>query len=123
MRLAQEYGLEVTAFSPLGAASYLELDMAEQSEAVLSEPVLEEIGTAHGKSPAQVALRWALQRGCSVVTKSTREERLAENLQVFDFELSDAQMQAVSALNRNRRFNDPGHFCEAAFGHFCPIYD
>jgi D-xylose reductase len=58
-----------------------------------------------------------------VIPKTTRVERLRENLAVFDFELSDEEMQAISGLNRDRRFNDPGVFCEAAFGTFCPIYE
>lgn len=123
IRLAQSYGIEVTAFSPLGAASYLELDMAEASESVLDQSAIAEIAQKYGKSSAQVVLRWNVQRGCSLVTKSTRRERLSENLNVFDFALSDADMATISALNKNRRFNDPGVFCESAFGHFCPIYD
>ena len=122
IRLAQQYGLEVTAFSPLGAASYFELDMAEQQEAVLEQPVVKTIAEAVGKTPAQVVLRWNVQRGCRVITKSTRAERLQQNLEL-DFALSDEQMQAIYQLNRNRRFNDPGHFCEAAFNSFHPIYD
>ncbi|MEM7611344.1 MAG: aldo/keto reductase, partial [Pseudomonadota bacterium] len=50
-------------------------------------------------------------------------ERLAENIALFDFELTDEEMHAISALNQNRRFNDPGVFCEQAFGTFFPIYD
>jgi D-xylose reductase len=50
-------------------------------------------------------------------------ERLRENRRLFDFELNETEMTAISALNRNRRFNDPGHFCEEAFGTFFPIYD
>lgn len=123
IRVAQGYGMQVTAFSPLGAASYLELDMAEPVESVISLPEIQAIATKHGKSPAQVVLRWNLQRGCNVVTKSSRPERLKENIAVEDFQLSEQEMATISGLNRNRRFNDPGHFCEAAFNTFYPIYD
>ncbi|MEM8942550.1 MAG: aldo/keto reductase [Pseudomonadota bacterium] len=123
IRLAQSYGIEVTAFSPLGAASYMELAMASSDESVLLEPALIETAQRHGKTPAQVALRWGLQRGCSVVTKSSKTERLKENLQLFDFELSNDEMAEIAALNRNRRFNDPGVFCASAFNTQCPIYD
>ena len=68
-------------------------------------------------------LRWGLQRGTAVIPKTSQLERLRENIDVFDFSLSDAEMNAISALNRNRRFNDPGLFCEEAFGSFYPIYD
>jgi len=75
------------------------------------------------RSSAQVLLRWGLQRGTAVIPKTSQLERLRENIDVFDFSLSDAEMNAISALNRNRRFNDPGLFCEEAFGSFYPIYD
>ena len=123
IRLAQSYGIAVTAFSPLGAMSYLELDMADALESALVQPVVTKIADQHGKSAAQVVLRWGIQRGCNVITKSTKLERLKENRAIFDFELSASQMAEISALNQNRRFNDPGDFCEAAFNTFYPIYD
>ena len=68
-------------------------------------------------------LRWGVQRGTSVIPKSTRSERLRENINIFGFELSPEEMQKITALNRNRRFNDPGVFCEKAFNTFYPIYE
>ena len=123
LRLATDYGLAVTAFSPLGALSYLELDMADAAESVLAQAVITAAAEKHNKTPAQVALRWGVQRGCSVIAKSTKNERLEENLNILDFSLSEQEMTEISALNKNRRFNDPGNFCEAAFNKFYPIYD
>ncbi|TBR37780.1 aldo/keto reductase [Marinomonas agarivorans] len=123
IRLAKQYDLQVTAFSPLGALSYLELDMAGQQESTLEQPVVKAAAARLGKTPAQVVLRWGIQRGCSIIPKTSKPERMKENLSLFDFELTQAEMEAISALNQNRRFNDPGHFCEAAFGTFYPIYD
>lgn len=123
IRLAHHYGMTVTAFSPLGALSYFELDMAAGEETVLTQPAVTALADKYGKSPAQVVLRWGIQRGCYVITKTTKPERLKENLDVEDFELSDEEMASISALNRNRRFNDPGDFCEGAFNTFYPIYD
>lgn len=60
VRLAGDYGLHVTAFSPLGALSYVELDMAGAGDSVLTEPVVTAAAQAHGKTPAQVVLRWAI---------------------------------------------------------------
>jgi D-xylose reductase len=54
---------------------------------------------------------------------TSKPERLAENLAIGNFELTDNEMSAISALNKNWRFNDPGVFAEAAFNTFCPIYD
>jgi D-xylose reductase len=123
LRFCREAGIAVTAFSPLGAASYYSLGMAGEGESALDEPVVRQAAKRHDKSPAQVLLRWAVQRGTAVIPKTTRPERLRENLDIFNFELSDDEMNAITALNRNRRFNDPGVFCEKAFNTFFPIYE
>jgi len=68
-------------------------------------------------------LRWAVQRGTAVIPKSVKPERMAENINIQGFILDDEQMKAISSLNKNRRFNDPGHFCQAAFSTFFPIYE
>ncbi|MDG1065025.1 MAG: aldo/keto reductase [Luminiphilus sp.] len=123
IRLAHQYDMAVTAFSPLGSLSYLELGMAEAQESLLDEPSICAAAERLQRSPAQVLLRWGLQRGTAVIPKSSQLERLRENIDVFNFSLSDAEMTAISALNRGRRFNDPGLFCEEAFNGFYPIYD
>ena len=61
------------------------------------------IAQAHDKSPAQVMLRWGIQHGRSVIPKSTKPARIAENLDVFDFELSADEMTAIDALETGRR--------------------
>lgn len=123
IRLARDYGMEVTAFSPLGALSYVELDMAGRGDSVLEEPAVKAAAEAHGKTPAQVVLRWGIQRGTAIIPKTSRPERMRENLAITDFELSADEMAAISALDQSRRFNDPGVFTEAAFNTFHPIYD
>ncbi|MEL7312170.1 MAG: aldo/keto reductase [Pseudomonadota bacterium] len=123
LRLAGDYEIPVTAFSPLGALSYVSLGMADREETVLETQPVISAAQRLGKTPAQVVLRWGVQRGTAVIPKTSRRERLVENLAVDDFELSEEEMSAISALNQNRRFNDPGVFCEAAFNRFHPIYD
>ncbi|NND83354.1 MAG: aldo/keto reductase [Gammaproteobacteria bacterium] len=123
LRLCRENDIAVTAFSPLGALSYVELGMAEQADSVLQQPAVLAAAERCDKSPAQVVLRWGVQRGTAVIPKTSKPERMVENLDLDDFELNDAEMAAISALNCNRRFNDPGVFCEAAFNTFYPIYD
>lgn len=123
IRFCGQEDIAVTAFSPLGAESYYSLNMAEENESVLRQPVIREIAAAVGRTPGQVVLRWGVQRGTSIVPKTARVERLEENLAIFDFELTKEQMEKISALNLNRRFNDPGQFCEAAFNTFFPIYE
>ena len=123
VRFCQSEGIAVTAFSPLGAPSYLPLGMARPEESVLVDPVVAGIAAALGRTPAQVVLRWGVQRGCAVIPKAQDFNHLRDNAQVFDFSLSAGQMQAIDALDRHRRFNDPGHFCEKAFNTFFPIFD
>ena len=123
IRLAKSHDISVTTFSPLGALSYFELQMADQMESVLTQNVVKAAAQRCGKTPAQVVLRWGVQRGCTIIPKSSKVERLKENIAIFNFSLTEQEMADISALNINRRFNDPGHFCEAAFNTFYPIYD
>jgi D-xylose reductase len=123
LRYCREERIAVTAFSPFGADSYLPLGMARPGESVLADPVVAAIAAAHGRSPAQVCLRWAVQRGTAAIPKTQRLERLKENLAVFDFALTDDEMRRLDALDRHRRFNDPAEFGEKAFNTFYPIFD
>ena len=72
---------------------------AEGKNNLFTNPVLSDIGKAHGKSVAQVVLRWLIQRDVVTIPKSVRAERMAENFDVFDFELTDAQMASVATLD------------------------
>jgi 2,5-diketo-D-gluconate reductase A len=72
---------------------------AEGRNSLFSDPKLSEIGVAHGKSVAQVVLRWLIQRGVVVVQKSVRPERMRENLDVFGFELTDDEMSRIAAMD------------------------
>ncbi|MFT7527740.1 MAG: D-xylose reductase [Arenicella sp.] len=123
IRLCQLNHIPVTAFSPLGALSYLELEMANQNESVLQQSVVKAAAQRLNKTPAQVVLRWGIQRGTAIIPKTSKPERLLENLNILDFSLSESEMNDLNKLNANRRFNDPGIFCEKAFNTFFPIYD
>eukprot|EP00930_Biecheleria_cincta_P029752 TRINITY_DN20664_c0_g1_i1.p1 TRINITY_DN20664_c0_g1~~TRINITY_DN20664_c0_g1_i1.p1 ORF type:complete len:289 (-),score=52.53 TRINITY_DN20664_c0_g1_i1:102-968(-) len=129
VKFCQSQGVGVTAFSPLGAKSYFSLGMATEADDCFNDPVLQEIAKQHGKSVGQVCLRFQVQRGVSVVPKSQSVERICENLDVSSFELTADEMQRIAALDRGRRFNDPGNFARgwgapgsavAEIG--CPIY-
>lgn len=123
LRYCEQQQIAVTGFSPLGALSYVPIGMAEKNDSVLEEEVVTEIAERHDKTAAQVVLRWGVQRGTSIVAKTSNKERLKENLDLFDFQLTDDEMQAITSLDKHRRFNDPGDFGPAAFNTFCPIYD
>ncbi len=86
---AANQGVRIEAWGPLGQGKY----------DLFGLPAVKDAASAHGKSPAQVVLRWHLQKGYIVFPKSVRRERLEENRNVFDFELSDAEMGAIDALD------------------------
>ena len=123
LRFCAEKDIKITAYSSLGAGSYVPVGQAEVHENALEEQCIKDIASKHGKSPAQVALRWALQRNTAIIPKSNNVERIKENMAVFDFNLSDDEMKTISALDKHRRFNDPTYFTQKFYGGFYPIYE
>tara|TARA_R110002096_G_scaffold4501_17_gene21153 strand:- start:475 stop:1473 length:999 start_codon:yes stop_codon:yes gene_type:complete len=123
MRYCEAEKIRITAFSPFGASSYVPLNMAKAEESLFDDPVMQAIADRHGRTIGQVALRWGIQRETVVIPKTQTETHLRENFSIFDFELSEDDMQQIEGLNQHRRFNDPGEFCEAAFNTFFPIFD
>jgi len=97
--------------------------MAKAEESLLNNQEINDIAKAHNKSAAQVILRWAVQRGTAIIPKSVKPERLAENINLFDFNLSEKEMATIDANDQNKHYNNPAEFCEAAFGLFYPIFD
>jgi len=94
------HGILTQAWSPIGGITFYR-DGTHGS--TLDDPVIGDIARAHGKTPAQVMLRWGLQHGRSVIPKSTKPSRIAENIHVFDFELSAEEMAAIDGLDTGRR--------------------
>jgi len=123
IRFAREEGMRVSVFSPMGATSYISLDMATKSDVLFDNPIIKSIAEKHNKSSAQIMLRWAVQRNTIPISKSSSATRMKENRNLLDFYLHKEDMDAISSLNKNCRYNDPGVFCEQAFGTFCPIYE
>lgn len=123
LRYCREHRIQTMAFSNFGAASYIELNMATAAQTCFDTPIVQALAAKYNKTPGQIILRWGVQRGTTVIPKTIKKERLIENISLFDFALTQEEMKEISALNQNKRFNDPGHFCELAFNTFCPIYD
>ncbi len=73
---------------------------------LFSDKVIADIAQNHGKSLAQVIIRWHIQAGYIVIPGSKNPEHIRENIDVFDFELTDEEMQAVAAMNKNKRFEN-----------------
>jgi diketogulonate reductase-like aldo/keto reductase len=95
-----EHGILTQAWSPIGGITFYR-DGSHGS--TLADPVIGDIATTHGKTPAQVMLRWGLQHGRSVIPKSTKPNRIAENINVFDFKLSAEEIAAIDGLDTGRR--------------------
>ena len=90
---SREHGIEIEAWGPLGQGKYPLFELPEVADAA----------AAHGKTPAQVVIRWHLQTGNIVFPKSNRRERMQENFDVFDFELTADEVAAISSLEREGR--------------------
>ncbi|KAK7518791.1 NADP-dependent oxidoreductase domain-containing protein [Phyllosticta citriasiana] len=114
IKLAQENGVVVTAYSSFGPQSFLELKSkrAEDAPLLFDHSTVKKVAEAHKVTPAQALLRWAIQRGIAVIPKSNNPDRLKQNLQVVDFDLSQAEIDAISSLDKGLRFNDPGYYLE-----------
>ncbi|MCJ1361775.1 NAD(P)H-dependent D-xylose reductase (XR) [Acarospora aff. strigata] len=106
---AKREGIAVTAYSSFGPQSFIELDMqrAKDTPLLFDNPTVKKIAEQHGKTPAQVLLRWATQRGVAVIPKSNNQNRLAQNLDVTSFDLSQGELEEISGLDKGLRFNDP----------------
>lgn len=94
-------GIQVEAWSPLGTGT------------VLKDPTLAKIAESHHKTPAQIVLRWLMQRGIVAIPRSSNPEHIKENIEIFDFKLSPEEMEIINGLNKNTRVNpknDPDNF-------------
>lgn len=98
--LHARHGILTQAWAPIGGITFYRPGF---SKSTLADPVILEIARAHGKSAAQVMLRWGVQQGRSVIPKSVTPSRIAENFGVFDFELTAEQLAAIDALDTNER--------------------
>ncbi len=113
-----EHGILTQAWSPIGGITFYR-DGSHGS--TLDDPVIGDIARAHGKTPAQVMLRWGPQHGRSVIPKSTKPNRIAENINVFDFELSADEMTAIDGLDTGRHGGpEPDAITLDAFGREIP---
>ena len=98
--LDAEHHILTQAWSPIGGITFYR---EGQHTSTLRDPVIGGIAQAHDKTPAQVMLRWHLQQGRSVIPKSTKPQRIAENLDVFDFDLTTEELAAIDALDTGQR--------------------
>lgn len=109
IKYVQSEGIAITAYSTFGPQSFVEMDHPKVKDAplVLDHPVVKKIAEDVKATPGQVVLRWATQRNIAVIPKSLSPVRLAQNLEHTSVQLSQEQIDAISALNIDLRFNDP----------------
>ena len=113
-----EHGILTQAWSPIGGITFYR---DGQHSSTLQDPVIGGIAQAHDKTPAQVMLRWHLQQGRSVIPKSTKPERIAENIDVFDFDLTGEELAGIDALDTGQRGGpEPEAITMASFGRPIP---
>ncbi len=105
VQFCYENNIAVTAYSPLGRAG---VDLPGPK--LIDDPIVKKLAAAHHKTPAQILLNWALGRGTIAIPKSVTPARIAENIDVFDFELSTEDMAQLNALNQNHRYVNPSHW-------------
>lgn len=121
---AQKNGIAVTAYSSFGPLSFVELDLqsAKDTPLLFDHATVKTIAEKYSKTPAQVLLRWATQRGVSVIPKSNNQNRLAQNLDVTSFDLEESEIKAISALDKGLRFNNPVNVSFFLFPIFPVLY-
>lgn len=112
LKLAAQNDIKVTGYSSFGPLGFIECDMkvAETTQPLFEHAVIKGIAEKHGKTKAQVLLRWATQRGISVIPKSNSPKRLAENLDVTGFDLEQEEIDQISGLDRGLKFNVPTNY-------------
>ena len=109
-----EHGILTQAWSPIGGITFYR---DGQHTSTLQDPVIGEIAQAHGRTSAQIMLRWHLQQGRSAIPKSTKPQRIAENFHVFDFQLTGRQLAAIDDLDTGTRGGpEPADITLATFG-------
>lgn len=117
-QLGARNGILTQAWSPIGGITFYR---DSNHGSTLQDPVIGDIATTHAKSPAQVMLRWHLQQGRSVIPKSTKAHRIAENFDVFDFDLTDTELAAIDALDTGQRGGpEPADITLETFGRAIP---
>jgi diketogulonate reductase-like aldo/keto reductase len=116
-RAHAEHGIATQAWSPIGGIT----SYRDTGKTSFEDPTLLQIGRDHGRSTAQIMLRWHLQKGRSAIPKSTKPARIAENFDVFDFELSAEELAAIDALDTGMRGGpDPDSITLATFSREIP---
>lgn len=109
VKMAKNQGIFVTAYSSFGPTGFIEcnMDPADNAKSLMDHEVIKGIADKVGKTPAQVLLRWATQRGLAVIPKTYNEDRMKANLDCTGWDIPADGMDAIAKLEQNLKFNKP----------------
>ncbi|KAL6863145.1 D-xylose reductase [Amphichorda felina] len=115
VRLAKAEGIVVTAYSSFGPTGFIELDMdrAKNASPLMEHEAIKAMAAKHNKTPAQVLLRWATQRGIAVIPKTSRPAVMAQNLDCCSFDLDQEEIDRISKMDLNLKFNQPTNYFDS----------
>lgn len=122
VKLAKAEGIFVTAYSSFGPTGFMELDMdrAKSVSPLMEHDVFKTLAEKHGKTPAQILLRWATQRGLAVIPKTSRPTVMAQNLDCTGFDIEQADMDRIAKMDLNLKFNQPTNVSPPPLFSFTP---
>lgn len=104
----QSQGINITAYSSFGPASFVDLtDDGKNTPPLLENQVIKDIAAKHSKTTGQVLLRWSTERNVAVIPKSTNQDRINSNRDIFSWSLDDEDIKNIQSLDKGLRFNDP----------------
>jgi D-xylose reductase len=117
VEFAKAENIAVVAYSSFGPQSFIELkwDKAIDCPPLFQHPVVTSLAKKHSKTPAQVLLRWSTQRGSAIIPKSTSVDKMIQNLESLTFDLAQEEIDSITALNQNIRFNNPPDYLGTLF--------
>jgi D-xylose reductase len=112
IRLAKKEGITVTAYSSFGPTGFIETDMdrAKDAAPLMEHNTIKELADKYGKTPSQILLRWATQRGLAVIPKTSRPAIMAQNLDCTAFDIAEEDVKAIARMDLNLRFNQPNNY-------------
>lgn len=111
LEVLRSHQIVATAYSPLGSAGRPDNFKSEDERRLLDDPTMVRIAQAHGATPAQVAIAWALARGTAVIPKSTNPDRIAQNFAAAKLDLQPEDMDAIAKLEAGQRYVDGSFWC------------
>ncbi|KAF7561965.1 hypothetical protein G7046_g2199 [Stylonectria norvegica] len=112
VRLAKAEGIAVTAYSSFGPTGFIELDMdqAKSASPLMEHELFKGLAEKYGKTPAQILLRWATQRGLAVIPKTSRPAVMAQNLDCIAFDIEKEDVDRIAKMDLNMKFNQPTNY-------------